>query len=82
MSFKDILWLTVGLGVVGAGLYFYAYNRDPKDPMGVFQDFWNDNFVEGGKFIVPKSLRTAEGGIKPRNLDKRTPKFDSDYFNR
>ena len=63
----------MGLGAValigGAGLFVYAYSRDSKDPLGVIEDIWNDTFVEGGKFIVPKSLIT-KGGIVPRNLDK------------
>ena len=63
-------WTIIGLaGVVGAGaLALYAYNRDSKDPLGVIEDIWNDTFVEGGKFIVPRQLRTKDGGILPREL--------------
>jgi hypothetical protein len=65
-------WAIIGgaglLAVVGLGVY--AYSRDSKDPLGVLEDIWNDTFVEGSKFIVPKSLRT-KGGIIPRNFDKR-----------
>ena len=65
-------WTILGIaGIVGVGaLALYAYNRDSKDPLGVIEDIWNDTFVEGGKFIVPKTLRTKDGGILPRNLDK------------
>ena len=65
-------WTILGIaGIVGvAGLGYYAYTRDSKDPLGVLEDIWNDTFVEGGKFIVPKSLR-SKGGILPRNMDKR-----------
>ena len=65
-------WTILGLaGVVGVGaLAFYAYSRDSKDPLGQLEDIYNDIFVEGGKFIVPKSLRKT-GSIMPRNLDKR-----------
>ncbi len=65
-------WSILGIaGVVGVGaLALYAYNRDSKDPLGVLEDIWNDTFVEGGKFIVPKALRT-KGGIIPKNLDRR-----------
>ena len=52
-------WTILGIaGVLAvAGLGVYAYSRDSKDPLGVLEDIWNDTFVAGGKFIVPKSLR-------------------------
>lgn len=76
---KEIWWL-LGLGAVTlGGLFLYGQSRDSKDPFGFITDFWNDNFVEGGKFIVPKSL--IEGGkIIPRNLDFRKPTLLPDYF--
>ena len=71
------MWTILGLaGVVGAGaLALYAYNRDSKDPFGVLEDIWNDTFVEGGKFIVPRALRNKDGSITPKNLDFKKPDF-------
>lgn len=69
-------WTILGIaGILGAaGLVLYAYNRDSKDPLGQLQDIWNDTFVEGGKFIVPKSLIKG-GQITPKNLDFKKPDF-------
>ena len=64
----------LGLAAIG-GLAFYAFQRDKKDPFGVIEDIWNDNFVEGGKFIVPRTLRGEDGSITPRNLDFKRPDF-------
>ena len=70
----NALTVILGVGALAAvGLGVYAYSRDSKDPLGVLEDIWNDTFVAGGKFIVPKSLRIKGGGIQPRNLDFRDP---------
>lgn len=93
MNAFNLILLAGGLAV--GGMFLYSFYKDQQDPFGYLSDLFskyaddpverlsdafNDTFVEGGKSIVPKSLRES-GSIKPRNLDFHKPSFDTDYFN-